>query len=94
MGTPLGPESVALEVGTLVGLKAAVISGIGVAFSSRQAVQGELKSGLLREISIDSVKIPRQIFIAWRSDRELPPPARVFVFVARATWAALRRRSA
>jgi phosphonate transport system ATP-binding protein len=94
MGTPLGPESVALEVGTLVGLKAAVISGIGVAFSSRQAVQAELSSGLLREISIDSVKIPRQIFIAWRSDRELPPPARVFVSVARATWAALRRRSA
>ena len=83
LGVPLDPGAVALEVGTLAGLKAAVLSGIGVAFSSRLAVREELQSGLLQELPIASVKIPRQIFAAWRRDRELPLPARRFLEVAR-----------
>jgi len=83
LGLPLDPAKIAIEVGTLAGLKAAVLSGIGVAFSSRLAVQAELQSGLLQELPIDSVRIPRQIFAAWRRDRELPLPARRFLEVAR-----------
>ncbi|HME90683.1 MAG TPA: hypothetical protein VKE49_04615, partial [Myxococcaceae bacterium] len=64
------------------------------AFTSRRAVQSELKSGMLREIAIDSVKIPRHLFIAWRADRPLAPPARSFVYVARKTWAAEGERGA
>jgi phosphonate transport system ATP-binding protein len=94
MGVPLDPEAVALEVGTLVGLKAAVLSGVGVAFSSKRAVQAELRAGVLREIPIDSVKIPRHLFIAWRAGHPLPPPARSFVTVARKTWAALQEGDA
>ena len=94
LGAPLDPAKVALEVGTLVGLKAAVLSGVGVAFTSRRAVQSELKSGLLREIAIESVKIPRHLFIAWRAEHPLPPPARSFVTVARKTWAAQHERGA
>jgi phosphonate transport system ATP-binding protein len=83
LGLPLDPAAIALEVGTLAGLKAAVLSGIGVAFSSRLAVEAELQSGLLQELPIASVKIPRQIFAAWRRDQELPLPARRFLEVAR-----------
>ena len=99
LGVPLDPAAIALEVGTLAGLKAAVLSGIGVAFSSRLALQEELQSGLLQELPIASVKIPRQIFAAWRRDRELPLPARRFLEVARrevmpsATGDAARERS-
>jgi phosphonate transport system ATP-binding protein len=83
LGLPLDPTKIAIEVGTLAGLKAAVLSRIGVAFSSRLAVQAELQSGLLQELPIASVRIPRQIFAAWRRDRELPLPARRFLEVAR-----------
>ncbi len=86
MGAPLSPTSVALEVGSLVGLKAAVISGIGVAFASRIAVDSELQSGLLRELAIDSVKIRRQVFAAWRADAELTPQAKSFLQIARKAW--------
>src|SRR5262249_52137002 len=86
LGVPLSPASVALEVGSLVGLKAAVLSGIGVAFASRMAVASELKSGLLRQVSVQSMRIRRQIFAVWRSDSELTPQAKSFLEVARRTW--------
>jgi phosphonate transport system ATP-binding protein len=86
MGAPLRQSAVALEVGSLVGLKAAVISGIGVAFASRMAVASELKSGLLRELAVDSMRIRRQIFAAWRVDAELTPQAKSFLEIARKAW--------
>ena len=86
MGAPLRQSAVALEVGSLVGLKAAVISGIGVAFASRMAVVSELKSGLLRELAVDSMRIRRQIFAAWRVDAELTPQAKSFLDIARKAW--------
>ncbi len=86
MGAPLKRAAVALEVSSLVGLKAAVISGIGVAFASRVAVNSELKSGLLRELTIQSVKIRRQIFAAWRTEVELTPQAKSFLEIARRAW--------
>jgi len=85
LGAPLDPRSIALEVGTLVGLKAAVLSGMGVAFTSRAAVQEDLAEGHLVALRIASVKIPRRIFVAWRHDRELPLAARSFLEVARAS---------
>ncbi len=94
LGEPLDGAAVALEVGTLVGLKAAVLSGIGVAFTSRAAVQDDLEAGHLVAVRMASVKIPRRIFAAWRRDRELPLAARCFLEVARDGRAVLRGRSA
>jgi len=85
LGAPLDPAAVALEVGTLVGLKAAVLSGVGVAFTSRLAVRDELAHGHLRVLRIDGVRIPRRLFVAWRADATPSPAARRFVDVARAT---------
>jgi phosphonate transport system ATP-binding protein len=83
LGAPLDGSAVALHVGTLVGLKAAVLSGIGVAFTSRAAVREDLEEGNLVALRISSVKIPRRIFVAWRRDRELALAARRFLDVAR-----------
>jgi phosphonate transport system ATP-binding protein len=83
LGAALDPAAVALHVGTLVSLKAAVLSGIGVAFTSRAAVREDLEEGHLVALRITSVKIPRHIFVAWRRDRELPLSARRFLDVAR-----------
>jgi phosphonate transport system ATP-binding protein len=85
MGAPLDPSAVALEVGTLVGLKAAVISGVGVAFVSRRAVSAELRSGVLKELPIQSARIRRRIFALWRIGG-LTPQAKGFLEVARRTW--------
>lgn len=84
-GTPLNPAAIALEVGSLVGLKAAVISGIGIAFSSRLAVTSELASGVLREVPVQSVRIRRLIFVAWRMGG-LTPQAKGFLQVSRQIW--------
>ena len=86
LGVPLNPAAIALEVSSLVGLKAAVISGIGMAFASRLAVACELESGLLQQVPVQSMRIRRQIFAVWRSDSELTPQAKSFLEVARSAW--------
>ncbi len=87
LGVPLDPAAAALEVGTLVGLKAAVLSGIGVAFTSRLAVRDELAQGHLVALRVDGVRIPRRLFVACRRDAAPSPAARRFVEVARAAVA-------
>ncbi len=87
LGTPLDPAAVALEVGTLVGLKAAVLSGVGVAFTSRLSVRDELEDGHLRALHVDGVRIPRRLFVARRRDTTPSPAARRFVEVVRAAVA-------
>ncbi len=83
LGAPLDPRAAALEVGSLVGLKAAVLSGIGVAFASRLAIGEELADGHLVALRVDGVRIPRRLFVAWRADAAPSPAARRFVEVAR-----------
>jgi phosphonate transport system ATP-binding protein len=87
LGAPLDPAAVALEVGTLVGLRAAVLSGVGVAFASRLAVLDELEAGHLRVLRVDGVRIPRHLFVAWRRGATLSPGARRFVEIARRSCA-------
>jgi phosphonate transport system ATP-binding protein len=94
LGTPLDPAAVRLEVGTLVGLKAAALSGIGVAFASRLAVADELEEGQLRVVRIDGVKIPRRLFAAWRRDERPSPAAARFLELARDEVTARLRRAA
>ena len=91
LGAPLSPEAVALEVDSLVGLKAAVLSGAGVAFVSRLSVEEELRSGAVRVVPVTGVRIPRRVFAAWRGDVELPAAARRFLDAAQRAWAARRK---
>jgi phosphonate transport system ATP-binding protein len=84
MGVSLDPAAAALEVGTLVGVKAAAMSGMGVAFVSRLAVKDELEAGLLRVVAVEGLRIPRNVFAVYRRDRGLSPSARAFLSLARA----------
>ena len=84
MGVSLDPAAAALEVGTLVGVKAAAMSGMGVAFVSRLAVKDEVEAGLLRIVAVEGLRIPRNVFAVYRSDRGLSASARAFLSLARA----------
>jgi phosphonate transport system ATP-binding protein len=84
MGVRLDPAAAALEVGTLVGAKAAAMSGMGVAFVSRLAVCEEVESELLRIVPVEGLRIPRNVFAVYRRDRGLSPSARAFLALARA----------
>ena len=83
MGVPLNPEAMVMETTNLISMKAAVMSGMGVAFISKLAVSSELIAGSLREVKIQNVKIPRRIFVAWRQGETVGPAARCFLEVAR-----------
>ncbi|HSN89606.1 MAG TPA: LysR substrate-binding domain-containing protein [Anaeromyxobacteraceae bacterium] len=84
MGVSLDPAAAALEVDTLVGVKAAAMSGMGVAFVSRLAVRDEIEAGLLRVVAVEGLRIPRNVFAVYRRDRGLSPSARAFLALARA----------
>jgi phosphonate transport system ATP-binding protein len=84
MGVSLDAAAAALEVGTLVGVKAAAMSGMGVAFVSRLAVKDEVEAGLLRIVAVEGLRIPRNVFAVYRRDRGLSPSAEAFLSLARA----------
>ncbi|MBI3181174.1 MAG: ATP-binding cassette domain-containing protein [Myxococcales bacterium] len=83
MGVAFDPGAVVLEIGTLIGLKAAVVSGVGVALTSRLGVELDIERGALRQVKIDQVKIPRRFFVAWRRGVALTAPAKRFLEFAR-----------
>jgi phosphonate transport system ATP-binding protein len=83
LGVALPPERAAFEAGGLVALKAAVLSGVGFAFASRLALVDELAGGELRTVPVAGLRVPRELYAAWRADRPLSPAARRFLEVAR-----------
>lgn len=61
----LPPSPPALELGSTVAVKSAVIAGVGPAVISRLAVEGELASGGLVAIAVDGVDIARTLRAVW-----------------------------
>jgi phosphonate transport system ATP-binding protein len=83
MGVALDPATSVLEAGCVASLVAAVAAGMGVGFASRRSVALALAAGRVREVPLDSIKVPRRFFVAWRRDARLPDPARAFLELAR-----------
>ena len=83
MGAALDPASSVFEAGSVASLIGAVSAGMGVGFASRRSVESALAAGLLREVRIDAVKVPRRFFVAWRRDEAMSEPASVFLELAR-----------
>jgi phosphonate transport system ATP-binding protein len=83
MGVPLDPASAVFEAGDVTSLIGAVSAGMGVGFASRRSVERALAAGALRELRVDSVKVPRRFFVAWRRAEVLSEPARSFLELAR-----------
>ena len=83
MGTSLDPEAVELEVSSVEALKAAVAAGLGAGFASRLSVEGEVRSGALRLVPVEGLRVPRRFFAAWRRAEGLSEAARAFLAEAR-----------
>ncbi|MFO0585080.1 MAG: LysR substrate-binding domain-containing protein [Anaeromyxobacter sp.] len=80
LGVTLPPA--VLEAEGLAALRAAAISGVGLAFVSRRAVADDLATGLLRVVPVAGLEIPRHVFAIHRPAPS--PAARAFLEVARA----------
>jgi DNA-binding transcriptional LysR family regulator len=64
---------VVLELGHPEAVKRAVQDGVGLALLSRSAVQEELRSGRLVEVSIADIRLSVPISLVRRQDKELAP---------------------
>jgi DNA-binding transcriptional LysR family regulator len=80
-----GEPEVICEVGSTEALKAAVRSGLGVAFVSSLAVQDELGTGGLATVRVRGFAVRRAFFLVTRRESLLSPAARAFREVATAS---------
>ena len=64
-------------------VKKAVLSGLGIAFISRFAVETELKAKTLIAVSIRDLNIERELKIVYRKDKHLGRAAKAFIEMAR-----------
>ncbi len=63
-----------IEMGSTSAMKEGVKAGLGLAFISKRAVEGELKEGLFSRINIEEIgPISRQLFIVFHRGRTLSP---------------------
>ncbi len=76
----INPETlkVRISLGSNKGVKQAVTHGAGIAFLSELSVRRELDRGELAEISVPSLEIIRQFYLASLAGREPSPAATAF----------------
>lgn len=73
-----GEPEVVCEVGSTEALKAAVRSGLGIAFISNLAVEDELESGELATTRVRGFDVRRSFHLVTRRETLLSPAARAF----------------
>lgn len=61
----LHPVAPALELGSTVAVKSAVLAGVGPAVISRLAVEGELATGRLQAVPVEGVELARTLRAVW-----------------------------
>lgn len=62
---------IVMELGSTEAIKAAVESGLGVSFISKNTIKKEQKLGLLKAYSITNLKMKRDFYIAYRKNHVL-----------------------
>ncbi|SMG48643.1 DNA-binding transcriptional regulator, LysR family [Paraburkholderia susongensis] len=67
-----------MEIGCEEAIKQSVMAGMGISFLSAQAVQSEVRAGLLKVLDVQGFPLKRHWCVAHRVDRPLPPVARDF----------------
>jgi DNA-binding transcriptional LysR family regulator len=70
---------VAMELDHTEAIKQGVIAGLGVAFVSRYAVQGEIAAGRLRALRLRGVPIQRHFHVIHHEGRRVTASARAFM---------------
>jgi DNA-binding transcriptional LysR family regulator len=73
---------VAMEVESSELLKRLVIAGLGLGFLPRSNVQEDTKSGALKIIRIEGVRLNRELALIYRKDKALTRAAHVFLEIA------------
>jgi len=68
-----------MELGTTEGVKKGVEAGLGISIISRQIVQIELETGLIRSLNLKGADLRRDLFIVYRKDRYLSAAAQEFL---------------
>jgi DNA-binding transcriptional LysR family regulator len=74
-----GSITASMELGHTEAIKQAVMAGLGVAFVSIHAVQGELAAGRLRALRLRGARIRRHFHIIHNEARTLSASARTFI---------------
>jgi DNA-binding transcriptional LysR family regulator len=67
-----------MEMSGTEAIKQSVMAGMGIGFLSAQAVQSEVRAGLLRVLDVRGFPLKRHWCLVHRADRHLPPAARAF----------------
>jgi DNA-binding transcriptional LysR family regulator len=71
-----------MEVESSELLKRLVIAGLGLGFLPRSNVQEDTKSGALKIIRIEGVRLNRELALIYRKDKALTRAAHVFLEIA------------
>jgi DNA-binding transcriptional LysR family regulator len=69
----------AMELDHTETIKRAVMAGLGVAFVSRYAIEDEVRSGRLRVLPVQRLKIRRHFHVIHDERRPLSASARAFI---------------
>jgi LysR family transcriptional regulator, low CO2-responsive transcriptional regulator len=64
-----------MEIGCAEAIKQSVMAGMGISFLSAQAVQSEVRAGLLTVLDVQGFPLKRHWCVVHRADRHLPPAA-------------------
>jgi DNA-binding transcriptional LysR family regulator len=64
-----------MEIGCAEAIKQSVMAGMGISFLSTQAVQFEVRAGLLTVLDVQGFPLKRHWCVVHRADRHLPPAA-------------------
>jgi DNA-binding transcriptional LysR family regulator len=64
-----------MEIGCEEAIKQSVMAGMGISFLSTQAVQSEVRAGLLKVLDVQGFPLRRQWCVVHRADRPLPRAA-------------------
>ncbi|MFO0843564.1 MAG: LysR substrate-binding domain-containing protein [Gemmataceae bacterium] len=78
-GRSLADLQVVAELGSNEAIKEAVFRGLGLAVLSGHAIQKEVRAGQFRALTVDGLRLDREIFAVWDGRRALPIPARLFL---------------
>ena len=87
-GFELSGLKVVAEVGSTEAVKESIRARIGISILSRQAVDIDLKHGLLKEVKIKGVRFQRPFYLIRRAKREFSPVSSAFVAHMRRSWTA------
>jgi DNA-binding transcriptional LysR family regulator len=85
---------VAMELDHTEAIKQAVMAGVGIAFVSTYAVQGELATRRLASVRVRGLRIQRHFHVIQNEARTLPASARAFIGLLEETAGARSRSRA